>query len=128
MLHNTPACYPIYVSGLNIAYMKKKGLQAIEEEAKKKSSMLYDFIDNSGGYYTNPVEHKNRSRMNIPFRVKKDEALENKFLKEADAIGLIELKGHRSVGGCRASIYNPMPVEGVQALIDFMAKFKEANP
>lgn len=108
--------------------MKKKGLQAIEEEAKKKSSMLYDFIDNSGGYYTNPVEHKNRSRMNIPFRVKKDEALENKFLKEADAIGLIELKGHRSVGGCRASIYNAMPVEGVQALIDFMAKFKEANP
>ena len=126
--YNTPACYPIYVCGLNIAYMKKKGLAAIEEEAKKKSGMLYDYIDNSDGYYSNPIDVKYRSRMNIPFRVKKDEALENKFLKEAETEGLIELKGHRSVGGCRASIYNAMPVEGVEALVNFMKKFKEANP
>jgi len=65
--------------------------------------------------------------MNLPFRIKNDEALENKFLKEAETAGLIELKGHRSVGGCRASMYNAMPVEGVQALIDFMEKFKQNN-
>lgn len=65
--------------------------------------------------------------MNIPFRVKKDEALENKFLKEAAAAGLVELKGHRSVGGCRASIYNAMPIEGVEALVNFMKKFRDEN-
>ena len=108
--------------------MKKKGLEALEAEAVKKSSMLYDYIDNSEGYYTNPVEVKNRSRTNIPFRVKKDDTLEAKFLKEAEASGMIELKGHRTVGGMRASLYNGMPVEGVQALIDFMKKFKEENP
>lgn len=90
--------------------------------------MLYDFIDNSGGYYTNPVEPKYRSRMNIPFRVKKDENLEAKFVKEAAANGLLELKGHKSVGGCRASCYNAMPIEGVEKLVNFMKKFKDENP
>lgn len=90
--------------------------------------MLYETIDGSEGYYSNPVEVKYRSRMNIPFRVKCDEALETKFLKEAEAAGFIELKGHRSVGGCRASLYNAMPMEGVIALTDFMKKFREANP
>ncbi len=103
--------------------MKSKGLQYFVELAEKRSKTLYDFIDNSNGYYSNPVEIKYRSRMNIPFRVKCDEALETKFLKEAEKAGLIELKGHRSVGGCRASCYNAMPIEGVEALVAFMKKF-----
>jgi phosphoserine aminotransferase len=89
--------------------------------------MLYDYIDGSNDYYSCPVEVKYRSRLNVPFRVKKDEKLEEKFLKEAAKEGLIELKGHRSVGGCRASLYNAMPVEGVEALINFMKKFREGN-
>ena len=126
--HNTPACYPIYVCGLNLAYMQRQGgLPHLEAEAKRKSSLLYDYIDSSSGYYTNPVDIPFRSRMNIPFRVKKDEKLEAKFLKEAGEVGLIELKGHRSVGGCRASIYNAMPYEGVEALVNFMKKFREEN-
>lgn len=89
--------------------------------------MLYDFIESSSEYYTNPVNPSFRSRMNIPFRVKKDEKLETKFLNEAAKVGLIELKGHRSVGGCRASLYNAMPMEGVEALINFMKKFRDEN-
>lgn len=84
-LHNTPACWPIYVCGLNIAHMKSKGLKYYEDLAAQKSKLLYDYIDNSDGYYTNPVDPKYRSRVNIPFRVKSDEALETKFLKEAEA-------------------------------------------
>ena len=81
---NTPACYPIYVCGLNLAYMKRQGgLVHLEKEAARKSSLLYDYIDASSGYYTNPVDPRYRSRMNIPFRVKKDDKLEAKFLKEA---------------------------------------------
>ena len=91
--------------------------------AAARANHLYETIDNSGGYYTNPVTVAYRSRNNIPFRVKSDEALEAKFLKEAEAAGLIEMKGHRSVGGCRASLYNAMPMEGVQALTTFMLKF-----
>lgn len=108
--------------------MKKIGLKKLEELAEKRSNLLYDYIDGSEGYYTNPVDPKYRSRMNIPFRVKKDEQIEAKFIKEAQAAGFIELKGHRSVGGCRASCYNAMPVEGVEKLINFMKKFKEENP
>lgn len=127
-MHNTPACYPIYVAGLNLAHMKKLGgLPHLEAEAQRKSSLLYDFIDASSDYYSNPVDKAYRSRMNIPFRVKKDEKLEAKFLKEAAEHGLIELKGHRSVGGCRASIYNAMPYEGVEALVNFMKKFRDEN-
>lgn len=126
--HNTPATWPIYVMGLNLAHMNKHGLSYYHELANKRSATLYDYIDNSDGYYTNPVEVKYRSRTNIPFRVKKDEKLESKFLVEAQKEGLIELKGHRSVGGCRASCYNAMPIEGVEALIAFMKKFREENP
>jgi phosphoserine aminotransferase len=90
--------------------------------------MLYDYMDNSDGYYINAVDKKYRSRMNVPFRVKKDEALEKKFVEQAKEQGLIQLSGHRSVGGLRASLYNAMPVEGVQALLDFMTKFREQNP
>jgi len=125
--HNTPVCWSIYMTGLNIAHMKKNGLAYYQEHAEKKSKLLYDFIDSSNDYYTNPVDPRYRSRLNIPFRVKKDDALETKFLKEAADAGLIELKGHRSVGGCRASIYNAMPIEGVEALINFMKKFRDEN-
>jgi phosphoserine aminotransferase len=126
--HNTPACYPIYVCGLNLAYMKRQGgLPHLEAEAARKSKFLYDFIDGSSDYYSNPVDPAYRSRMNIPFRVRKDDKLEAKFLKEAGEAGLIELKGHRSVGGCRASIYNAMPYEGVEALVNFMKKFRDEN-
>jgi len=126
--YNTPCCWAIYVCGLNIEYMLEKGLDKIEEEAVQKSKLLYDYIESSDGYYSNPVDPKMRSRVNVPFRVKKDENLEKKFLKEAQASGLIELTGHRTVGGCRASLYNAMPIEGVQALVDFMEKFREENP
>jgi phosphoserine aminotransferase len=126
--HNTPPCWPIYVCGLNLAYMKKQGIHHLQEQAQLKSKMLYDLIESSSDYYSNPVDPRYRSRMNIPFRVKKDEKLEAKFLKEAQEAGLIELKGHRSVGGCRASIYNAMPVEGVEALVNFMKKFRDENP
>lgn len=126
--HNTPACYPIYVCGLNLAYMKKQGgLPHLEAEANRKSKLLYDLIDSSSDYFSNPVDPNYRSRMNIPFRIKKDEKLEAKFLKEAGELGMIELKGHRSVGGCRASIYNAMTYEGVEALVNFMKKFRDEN-
>lgn len=92
--------------------------------AQKRSGLLYDTIDNSEGYYSNPVQKDFRSRTNIPFRVKCDEKLEAKFLKEAQELGMIELKGHRSVGGCRASCYNAMTMEGVEALVNFMNKFR----
>jgi phosphoserine aminotransferase len=107
--------------------MKEKGLDYYQQLAEKRSKMFYDYVDASNGYYTNPVEVRFRSRMNLPFRIKNDEALENKFLKEAEVEGLIELKGHRSVGGCRASLYNAMPIEGVEALLAFMDKFRQNN-
>jgi phosphoserine aminotransferase len=128
-MHNTPSCFAIYMAGLNLAHMNKMGgLPHYTELAAKRSSTLYNFIDNSDGYYTNPVAVSDRSRMNIPFRVKCDPKLEDKFLAEAQVEGFIELKGHRSVGGCRASCYNAMPLEGVEALVEFMKKFKTANP
>lgn len=127
--HNTPACFPIYMCGLNIAHMiEKGGVEAMNAAAKARSELLYKFIDESGGYYTNSVQPQYRSRMNIPFRVCANDDLEAKFIKEAGEVNLIELKGHRSVGGCRASLYNAMPLEGVQALVAFMTKFQAENP
>lgn len=99
----------------------------MKENAAKRSSLLYDYIDNSEGFYSNNVQPKYRSRMNIPFRVNNDEKLEAKFVVDANAAGLTDLGGHRSVGGCRASLYNAMPIEGVEALIAFMKKFKADN-
>lgn len=125
--HNTPCCWSIYMAGLNLEHMLDIGMDKIEELANTRSKMLYDFIDGSDGFYINGVAKQYRSRMNIPFRVKKDDALEAKFISEATAAGLIDLKGHRSVGGCRASIYNAMPVAGVETLIKFMTDFKAAN-
>ena len=127
-LYNTPCCWGIYMCGLNIAYMLEKGFDKVVEEAGLKTGMLYEYIDSSDGYYSNPVDPRFRSRVNVPFRVKKDADLEKKFLEGCKEVGLIELKGHRTVGGIRASIYNAMPIEGVQALIDYMKTFKEENP
>mmetsp|Transcript_27365 Transcript_27365/g.24243 ORF Transcript_27365/g.24243 Transcript_27365/m.24243 type:complete len:204 (+) Transcript_27365:510-1121(+) len=126
--HNTPNCWGIYVAGLNYAFMLKEGIQNIHKRTQTKSGILYNYIDNSEGYYSNPVQAKYRSNMNVPFRVAMDKNLEAKFKKEAEKAGLMELGGHRSVGGCRASIYNGMPNEGVEALVAFMKKFKAANP
>ena len=100
----------------------------MQAKAAERSSLLYNYIDGSEGYYVNNVEARYRSRINIPFRICNNDELEAKFLTEATAANLVDLKGHRSVGGCRASLYNAMPVEGVQALITFMTDFKANNP
>ncbi len=120
---NTPATFGIYVSGLVFQWLKRQGgVAAMEQVNMRKAALLYSCIDQSGGFYRNPVELANRSRMNVPF-VLKDSALDAVFLKEAEAAGLHALKGHKTVGGMRASIYNAMPLEGVQALVDFMQDF-----
>ena len=94
----------------------------MEKNSKEKSTLLYNFIDSSN-FYTNSIESSSRSRMNVPFNIF-DESLTDSFLSEANNNGLYELKGHRSVGGFRASIYNAMPIEGVRVLIDFMKDFE----
>ena len=104
----------------------KGGLSVIEKEAADKAAMVYRVIDMSDGYYSSPVEPEYRSHMNIVFRLSSEE-LEKKFLTEAEKADLVNLKGHRSVGGCRASIYNALPVESVTTLVDFMTEFREAN-
>ena len=125
-LYNTPPCFPIYVSMLVFRWLKEMGgvkvMQKINEE---KAKMLYDFIDNSS-FYTNKVAVKDRSLMNVPFTTPNLD-LDAKFVAEAGKAGLASLKGHKLVGGMRASIYNAMPVEGVKALIDFMKKFEMEN-
>jgi phosphoserine aminotransferase len=120
---NTPATFSIYVAGLVFQWLKSRGgLAAIERINIRKAELLYGCIDGSNGFYRNPVEAADRSRMNVPF-VLQDAALDAAFLKEAEAAGLYSLKGHKSVGGMRASIYNAMPLEGVQALVGFMQDF-----
>lgn len=124
---NTPPVFPIYMFGKVLQWMKKQGgLAAMVRNAEKKSGLLYAAIDGSDGYYHCPVERASRSQMNVVFRLP-GEQLEAKFLSEATAAGLINLKGHRSVGGCRASIYNAMPMAGVEALTEFMAGFTKNN-
>ncbi len=125
-LYNTPPCFSIYISMLVFRWLKKLGgVKAIQEINEYKAGLLYDFIDNSS-LYTNSVNVKDRSIMNVPF-VTGSEELDAKFVKEATANGFVSLKGHRLVGGMRASIYNAMPVEGVKALIEFMKKFEMEN-
>lgn len=125
-LYNTPPCFPIYISMLVFRWLKNLGgVKAIQEINEYKAGLLYDFIDNSS-LYKNFVNKKDRSIMNVPF-VTGSEELDAKFIKEATANGLVSLKGHRLVGGMRASIYNAMPVEGVKALIEFMKKFELEN-
>ena len=123
---NTPPTYSIYIAGLVFEWLLAQGgLAAIERKNVAKAKLLYDYLD-ATGFYRNPVRVPDRSRMNVPFKLR-DEALDGAFLKGADARGLLQLKGHRSVGGMRASIYNAMPIEGVRALLDYMREFEQKN-
>ena len=125
-MYNTPPTYAWYLAGLVFQMLKRKGgLAAMAEINQRKAKALYDAIDGSD-FYANPVDLNCRSLMNVPFTLAKAD-LDATFLAEAKEAGLVTLKGHRSVGGMRASIYNAMPEEGVQALIDFMADFEKRN-
>ena len=123
---NTPPTYSIYMSGLVFKWLLAQGgLAAIEQQNKAKAKRLYDYID-STDFYHNFVQPSHRSIMNVPF-VTANEALDAQFLKDAKERGLLNLKGHKSVGGMRASIYNAMPIEGVEALIDYMQDFERQH-
>ncbi len=125
-LYNTPNCYGIYICGKVFKWLKKQGgLEAMKEHNEKKAKVLYDYLDSSK-LFKGTVEPASRSLMNVPF-VTGDKELDAKFVKEAEAAGLVNLKGHRTVGGMRASIYNAMPIEGVEALVEFMKKFEKEN-
>lgn len=125
-LYNTPPAYGIYICGKVFRWLKKQGgLAAIKKYNEKKAKILYDFLDQSS-MFKGTVAPKDRSLMNVPF-VTGDDMLDARFVKEAKAAGFENLKGHRSVGGMRASIYNAMPMEGVEALTAFMKKFEEEN-
>jgi len=126
-LFNTPPTFGIYLIALVTDWIKAQGgLAGIDRINTAKSQALYQCIDDSGGFYRGTVEAGDRSKMNVCFRLPSEE-LEGKFVKETAALGLIGLKGHRAVGGVRASIYNAMPLEGVSRLIDFMAEFQNRN-
>jgi phosphoserine aminotransferase len=123
---NTPPTYAIYIAGLVFEWLLEQGgVAAIERNNVAKAKLLYDYLD-ATAFYTNPVRRQDRSRMNVPFKLR-DESLDGAFLKGAEARGMLQLKGHRSVGGMRASIYNAMPVAGVQALVDYMQDFERRN-
>jgi phosphoserine aminotransferase len=123
---NTPPGFAIYVAGLVFQWLKRKGgLAAIERHNIEKAKILYDYLDKSS-FYVSPVRKEDRSRMNVPFKLK-DESLDEAFLKGAKERGMAQLKGHRSVGGMRASIYNAMPVEGVNALVEYMREFESSK-
>ena len=125
-LYNTPPCYGIYICGKVFKWLKRQGgLAAMKERNEAKAKILYDYLDQSK-LFKGTVEPKDRSIMNVPFVTGSSE-LDAKFVKEAKAAGFESLKGHRSVGGMRASIYNAMPMEGVEALVEFMKKFEEEN-
>jgi phosphoserine aminotransferase len=126
-MYNTPPTFGIYVAGLVFQMLKRKGgIGAMEKTNIAKARLLYAAIDASNGFYNCPVATADRSRMNVPFTLK-DANLDGEFIKQADARGLLQLKGHRSVGGMRASIYNAMPLEGVQALVNFMNEFSKQH-
>ena len=126
-MYNTPPCYSIYMMKLVLEWIKNDigGLDKMLERNEKKAGILYDYLDNSK-LFKNPVAKEDRSLMNVPF-VTGDADLDAKFVKEAAAAGFVNIKGHRSVGGMRASIYNAMPIEGVEKLVAFMKKFEEEN-
>jgi phosphoserine aminotransferase len=122
-MYNTPPTYALYIAGLVFQWLKKMGgLGEMEKVNLLKAGLIYEFLDGSR-FFTSPVAKDDRSIMNIPFRLK-DDTLDEEFLKQAKARGLTQLKGHRSVGGMRASIYNAMPMEGVRALVQFMREFE----
>jgi phosphoserine aminotransferase len=123
-LYNTPPCYGIYMCGLVFEdLLEQGGLKEVEKNNKKKAEILFDAIDGSNGFYRCPVEKSVRSLMNVPFTLEKQE-LEGEFIKEAAKEKMVQLKGHRSVGGMRASIYNAMPLAGVEKLVAFMKDFQ----
>jgi phosphoserine aminotransferase len=125
-MYNTPPTYAIYLAGMVFEWLKELGgLEGMEKINRRKAEMLYDYIDNSG-FYANPVEKESRSLMNVPFTLPSAE-LDKAFLDGAEKIGLMNLKGHRSVGGMRASIYNAVPEEGVRELIHYMKDFARDN-
>src|SRR6202163_3909384 len=127
-LYNTPPTFAIYVLGLVMEWITAEGgISGIEKRNEAKAKLLYDTID-AGGYYSCPVEKASRSRMNVVFRVAGgDEAIEKKFAEEAAAAGLVGTPGHRSVGGMRASLYNAVTLEAVQALTNFMREFQRTH-
>ena len=125
-MYNTPPTYAIYIAGLVLKFVKERGgLKAMEEHNRAKAKVLYDYLDQSA-FYSNPVVRDDRSLMNVPFKLK-DAALDDAFLKGAQERGMIQLKGHRVVGGMRASIYNAMPIEGVRALVQYMKEFEQQH-
>jgi phosphoserine aminotransferase len=125
-MYNTPPTFAMYVAGLVFKLLAKQGgLAAMEKINRGKAALLYDKLD-STGFYNSPVARENRSLMNVPFTLL-DAALDEAFLKGAKEHGLLQLKGHRSVGGMRASIYNAMPTEGVQVLVDYMNEFEKRH-
>ena len=125
-MYNTPPCYGIYICGKVFKWLKKMGgLEAMKVHNEKKAEILYNFLDQSK-LFKGTVRKEDRSLMNVPF-VTGDEEMDAKFIKEATAAGFVNLKGHRSVGGMRASIYNAMPIEGVEKLVAFMETFEQAN-
>ncbi len=126
-LYNTPPVFAIYMVGLTMQWLKGiGGLEAAERLADERAGLIYGAMEKSGGWYSCPVPEAVRSKMNIVFRLPSED-LEKKFIAEALERGMSGLKGHRSVGGCRASVYNAMPVEGAASLADFMAEFQKAN-
>jgi len=123
---NTPPTYSIYIAGLVFKWLKALGgVQEIEKRNIAKAKLLYDFLDTTK-FYANPVAKEDRSRMNVPFTLR-DAKLDEEFLKGASKAGMVQLKGHRSVGGMRASIYNAMPIEGVQRLVEYMKDFERKH-
>jgi len=123
---NTPPTYAIYIAGLVFKWLKQQGgLAEIERRNIAKAKLLYDYLDQSK-FFVSPVEPRDRSRMNVPFKLN-NEALDDEFLKGAKAHGMVQLKGHRSVGGMRASIYNAMPIEGVQHLVAYLREFEDKH-
>ena len=125
-MHNTPPSYALYLSVLVFEWLKKLGgLAKMEEINVAKAKVLYDYLDQTE-FYQSPVAKEDRSRMNVQFRLR-NEKLDAEFLKQADSRGLTQLKGHRALGGMRASIYNAMPIEGVRALVEFMREFERGH-
>jgi phosphoserine aminotransferase len=124
---NTPNTFGWYLAGLTFRWLKDQGgLAAIGERNRAKAALLYDAIDGSGGYYRNPIEPASRSRMNVPFTLH-DDSLDAEFLAESEAAGLLALKGHKALGGMRASLYNAVPLAAVEALVAFMADFAKRH-
>jgi phosphoserine aminotransferase len=125
-MQNTPPSYGIYLAGLVFQWLKRLGgLKKMEEINIAKAKLIYDYLDQTE-FYHSPVAREDRSRMNVPFTLR-NAKLDEAFLTQAKARGLCELKGHRAVGGMRASIYNAMPIEGVRALVEFMREFERTH-